>query len=273
MKRTVLAVTAFCVSGAVAAADVAVSVAVSEPAYYGRLEIGSLPPPQLVYPQPIVIEPPSAPRAPIYLHVPAGHAKHWAKHCHRYNACGQPVYFVQDTWFNGVYVPHYRRAGQVVAPGPVPLAAPTVAYVEPVGPRYFVVPVTSVRAVVDAPQQRCWVEREQIVEQRSDEPNIPGAIAGAVIGGVLGHQVGGGRGKDVATVGGAAAGAVIGAHVGRGGTQFYSQDVQRCARVEREARPAYWDVTYRFHGVVHRAQLASPPGPTITVNLQGEPRG
>jgi len=37
-----------------------------------------------------------------------------------------------------------------------------------------------------------------------------GAVAGGVIGGVLGHQVGGGRGKDVATVAGAAGGAYVG---------------------------------------------------------------
>jgi len=34
-----------------------------------------------------------------------------------------------------------------------------------------------------------------------------GALAGAVIGGVVGHQVGGGRGKDVATAAGAIGGA------------------------------------------------------------------
>ena len=37
-----------------------------------------------------------------------------------------------------------------------------------------------------------------------------GAVAGGVLGGVLGHQVGGGRGKDVATVAGAAGGAYVG---------------------------------------------------------------
>src|SRR5215216_1771852 len=37
-----------------------------------------------------------------------------------------------------------------------------------------------------------------------------GAVAGGVIGGVLGHQVGSGRGKDVATVAGAGAGAYAG---------------------------------------------------------------
>ena len=88
-------------------------------------------------------------------------------------------------------------------------------------------PVASVRAVVGPPEQRCWVERQQVTEERSDAPNVPGAIAGAVIGGVLGHQIGGGRGKDVATVGGAAAGAVIGANVGRGGTYVRTDDVQR----------------------------------------------
>ncbi len=40
-----------------------------------------------------------------------------------------------------------------------------------------------------------------------------GAITGGVLGGVLGHQIGGGRGKDVATVAGAAGGAYAGHQV------------------------------------------------------------
>jgi uncharacterized protein YcfJ len=96
---------------------------------------------------------------------------------------------------------------------------------------------------------------------------------GAVIGGVLGHQVGGGRGRDIATVGGATAGAVIGANVGRGGTQVTTRDVQRCAYVPSDARPAFWDVTYTFRGVPHRAQLAAPPGRTLLVDTNGVPQG
>jgi len=50
------------------------------------------------------------------------------------------------------------------------------------------------------PEQRCWVEREQVGQEQSNA-NIPAAIAGAIIGGILGHQVGGGSGQDIATVG------------------------------------------------------------------------
>ncbi len=48
---------------------------------------------------------------PIYLRVPPGHRKNWRKHCLRYGACGQPVYFVGDNWYNNVYVPSYRAHG------------------------------------------------------------------------------------------------------------------------------------------------------------------
>jgi uncharacterized protein YcfJ len=136
----------------------------------------------------------------------------------------------------------------------------------------FEVPVASVRAVVGPPEQRCWIERQQVVEPRS-QPNVPGALLGAVIGGVLGHQVGGGRGQDIATAGGAVAGAAIGANAGRGGGGTYTQDVQRCSTVPSSAQPDFWDVTYNFRGIEHRAQMTAPPGPTIWVNEAGEPRG
>jgi len=139
--------------------------------------------------------------------------------------------------------------------------------------RLYEANVTSVRAVVGPVEQRCWVEREQVVQEQGGA-NVPGAIFGAVIGGVLGHQVGGGRGKDVATAGGAVAGALVGANVGRDGNgqQGYSQNVQRCASVPSESRPDYWDVTYTFRGEQHRMQMTAPPGPTVTVNGYGEPR-
>jgi len=130
--------------------------------------------------------------------------------------------------------------------------------------RLFEADVVSVRAVMGADEQRCWVEREQV---RS--PNVGGAIAGAVIGGILGHQVGHGGGRDAATVGGAVVGGAIGANVNSPGGY---QDVQRCTTVPSTQAPAYWDVTYVFRGREHHAQLNTPPGPRITVNQYGEPR-
>jgi uncharacterized protein YcfJ len=140
--------------------------------------------------------------------------------------------------------------------------------------RLFEAPVTSVRAVVATPEQRCWVEREQIAQDRN-EARVPAAIFGAVIGGILGHQIGGGSGRDIATVGGAVAGAAIGANIARDrdSPQRVSRDVQRCASVPSQAHPDYWDVTYTFRGIEHRVQLTAPPGPTVTVNRLGEPRG
>ena len=93
------------------AADVGVSISVGQPGFYGRIDIGNVPPPVLVYPEPVIIQP--APvavvRQPIYLHVPPGHAKDWRRYCSRYAACGQPVYFVQDRWYNEVYAPRYQQ--------------------------------------------------------------------------------------------------------------------------------------------------------------------
>jgi uncharacterized protein YcfJ len=139
------------------------------------------------------------------------------------------------------------------------------------GERLYEANVTSVRAVVGTPEQRCWVEREQISQDRRNV-NVPGAIAGAVIGGIIGHQVGSGRHQDLATAGGAVAGGAIGANVGRSGDGQYAQDVQRCETVNSQARPDHWDVTYSFRGQEHRMQMTSPPGSTVTVNEQGEPR-
>jgi len=137
--------------------------------------------------------------------------------------------------------------------------------------RLFEANVTSVRAVVGTPDQRCWVEPEQIAPERS-AANIPAAIAGAVIGGVLGHQVGGGHGKDLATAAGVVAGGLLGANIGRGETLAQTRDVQRCTNASGAGRPDYWDVSYTFRGQEHRLQMANPPGQTITVNERGEPR-
>ena len=113
MKRYLYAIAALTMSAPTLAADVGVSVNVGQPGFYGRVEIGNLPAPPLIYAQPIVIQPLPAhvSSSPIYLHVPPGHEKHWSKHCASYHACGRPVYFVRDDWYNNEYVPRYRNGG------------------------------------------------------------------------------------------------------------------------------------------------------------------
>ena len=111
MKRFLLVTALAATSTPALAANVGVSISVGQPGFYGRIDIGDVPRPVLVNPQPVVIQPLPAGvvRPPLYLHVPPGHAKHWRRYCHEYNACGEPVYFVEDKWYNDVYVPHYRE--------------------------------------------------------------------------------------------------------------------------------------------------------------------
>jgi len=113
MKILCSALFAACATTAFAG-DVGVSLTVGQPGYYGQIDIGNVPQPQVVYPQPVLIQqgPGVVPAAPIYLHVPPGHEKHWRKHCGEYNACGRPVYFVRDDWYRNEYVPRYRHGGR-----------------------------------------------------------------------------------------------------------------------------------------------------------------
>jgi hypothetical protein len=109
MRRLFISLIALAAASQVVAADVGVSVSVGEPGFYGRINIGDFPRPTLIYPQPVIIRPVvGVVYTPVYLHVPPGHAKDWGKHCGKYNACGERVFFVQDHWYNDVYVPQYK---------------------------------------------------------------------------------------------------------------------------------------------------------------------
>ena len=111
MKRFLIAaaLAAAAIATPALASDVGVSISIGQPGFYGRLDIGGFPQPQVIYREPIVIERVPANRPPIYLRVPPGYAKHWGKHCREYNACGERVFFVQDSWYNREYVPRYQE--------------------------------------------------------------------------------------------------------------------------------------------------------------------
>jgi hypothetical protein len=130
MKRLFLAGAAVAALSALAAAspasanvDVGVSVQISQPGVYGRIDIGRFPQPQVIVMQPVLVTPPPpspgvivvrpvAPPPPVYMWVPPGHQKNWARHCSRYNACGVPVYFVRDDWYQHNVHPKGRGKGR-----------------------------------------------------------------------------------------------------------------------------------------------------------------
>ncbi len=113
MKEQLIALMILFGAGTAQAADVGVSVSIGQPGFYGRIDIGDVPHPEIIYRDPIVIAPPHRRMGgePIYLRVPPGHEKKWSKHCAKYNACGRQVYFVKDRWYKEVYVPRHRAGG------------------------------------------------------------------------------------------------------------------------------------------------------------------
>jgi len=90
--------------------SVGVSIGINQPGVYGRIDLGNVPPPPLVYPQPVIIQPTPVAvyQRPIYLYVPVVYQQNWGRYCGRYNACGQPVYFVQEHWVRERYEREYR---------------------------------------------------------------------------------------------------------------------------------------------------------------------
>ena len=108
MKTLIIAAAMFA-AAVPAMAQTSISINIGQPGFYGRIDLGADAPPPVYYTQPVIVE-----RQvryvgqPVYLRVPEGHRKHWNKHCRRYNACGQQVFFVQDGWYNNTYAPRYR---------------------------------------------------------------------------------------------------------------------------------------------------------------------
>lgn len=109
MRKALFALTLAAVA-APAFSQVGVSVSIGQPGFYGQINIGGYPQPQVIYQQPVIVERgPEFEEAPIYLRVPAGYESHWDRHCAEYRACQRRVYFVRDDWYNHDYAPRYRH--------------------------------------------------------------------------------------------------------------------------------------------------------------------
>ncbi|MGQ7807316.1 glycine zipper 2TM domain-containing protein [Hafnia alvei] len=142
------------------------------------------------------------------------------------------------------------------------------------GPRYAqVLSATPIHESVKTPRQQC---RNVTVTHRrpvQDENRITGSVLGAVAGGVLGHQIGNGRGKDVATVVGALGGGYAGNQV-QGAMQnndTYTSTQQRCSTVyDKSQKLLGYDVTYKIGDQQGRVRMDKDPGTQIPVDRDGQ---
>ncbi|HSN21038.1 MAG TPA: glycine zipper 2TM domain-containing protein [Usitatibacter sp.] len=138
-------------------------------------------------------------------------------------------------------------------------------------------------------REECWNDRVRGYEDRrvtrSDTGAAigPGTVLGAIVGGVAGHQVGRGRGNDVATAAGALVGGLVGNQIDRQNsgppgdvTEVervpVEHDVRRCRTVHevREATVGY-DVRYEYRGREFRTRLPQDPGRSLPVNVEVRP--
>lgn len=92
----VVALSAVCAAFTAGAAPLNVEAGKAlRPGVYGQIEVRGAPPP-VVYTAPVTVAPVDGKAAdPVYLYVPPGQVRRWAKHCAKWKACERPVYFVR----------------------------------------------------------------------------------------------------------------------------------------------------------------------------------
>lgn len=114
----ILTLVAAVVLPAQAATNIGVSIGINAPGQFGRIDVNNYPQPMLEMPQPIIYAPSpiAIHQRPIYLYVPPAHRADWGRYCGGYRACGQPVYFVQESWVRDEYRrEHDQHHGQMEA--------------------------------------------------------------------------------------------------------------------------------------------------------------
>lgn len=137
------------------------------------------------------------------------------------------------------------------------------------GPKYArVLSVTPVRQAA-APQQVCHDEVVTTHKPVQDTHQVAGTAIGAVAGGLLGNQVGGGKGRTLATVAGAVGGGYAGheiqANHQANATQQTTQ--RRCTTVQGNGgdQVVAYDVSYEYNGVTRTARMDHDPGDKLQI--------
>lgn len=132
-----------------------------------------------------------------------------------------------------------------------------------------VVSVTPVREAASAPQQVCHDEVVTTHKPVQDTHQIAGTAIGAVAGGLLGNQVGGGKGRTLATVAGAVGGGYAGHEIqANHQANATQQSTQRhCSTVAGSAgdKVVAYDVSYEYNGVTRTVRMDHDPGDRLQV--------
>jgi uncharacterized protein YcfJ len=155
------------------------------------------------------------------------------------------------------------------APGSAPAAAPAAAP-EPAGPKYGrVVSVDPVREAATAAKREC---HDEVVTHRApvkDQHQIAGTAIGAVAGGLLGNQIGGGKGRTLATVAGAVGGGYAGHTIQerRQESNTVTSTVRKCSTVPGSGgdKIVAYDVRYEYNGVTRSVRMDHDPGDRVEV--------
>jgi uncharacterized protein YcfJ len=166
-----------------------------------------------------------------------------------------------------------RDANADVANAPAPGAAAVGAAApppEPAGPKYGrVVSVDPVREAASAGQREC---HDEVVTRRApvkDQHQIAGTAIGAVAGGLLGNQIGGGKGRTLATVAGAVGGGYAGHEIQerRQETNTVTSTVRKCNTVAGSSgdKIVAYDVRYEYNGVTRSVRMDHDPGDRVQV--------
>lgn len=116
------------------------------------------------------------------------------------------------------------------------------------------------------PRQVCRDEQVAVPETYKDKNQIGGAVVGGLVGALAGHQVGGGKGKTLATVGGAAAGAFAGHEIQKRhqeNNQTHTEIRNVCHTVTDKSTSTQtvgYDVTYTLNGQAGHIRMDRNPG-------------
>ena len=131
-----------------------------------------------------------------------------------------------------------------------------------------VLSVDPIRSTTNKPREVCHDEVVSHTEPPKDEHRIAGTAIGAVVGGLLGNQVGGGKGKTLATVAGAVGGGYAGNRIeaSRQQGQVTSSVQRKCSTVtDSSSKIVGYDVRYVYNGITRTTRMDHDPGDRVQI--------